>query len=527
MADMPSTSLKLVLLLLLLQICSSYILLERSPRVTVKEGPFLLERYNSDDPGAFVEIATEPPSKIQAVTHLKDDPPSSSMEKVSAKADAKLTKEENLPTANTQDFVADIAPTRTSQLGLVSKPKLERAPSSEPEQPEHQIVPEPEPLPESEPILTPEHDSPNQDATEPSSESDIEPSSEAEPNVEKLAYKIENSMQDMVDETTEPSPVEGALGEILDEIYAEPVDSLEPSEELKMTHQVENAFLEKLSHILPSIVNNFEKIGGSSAGGERAIVGEVRKKVTIEVEGEDDRVLIAKLQFALSFEEPKTDVVASATASSEQPESSGHQHVEVESESTTQNPPSSSTEMSKPSEALPQPEPPLYPQEHLQHQHDPLFAYFPGGHPLLGLTQVVISPQGEQNHILPPPSFPQVPQGHPQLHPHGGFAHPLLDLTHVAIQTNGLYPNMEYLLHPQDSYHPHGLVHLPHNDQGHPLVKPALHQGADTATRWAGPGLGGPGLGPGLGEPPAMFFPPAVFQGHKQPLGPHTSVKGL
>ena len=183
--------------------------------------------------------------------------------------------------------------------------------------------------------------------------------------------------------------------------------------------------------------------------------------------------------------------------------------------------------MGKPSEALPQPEPPLYPQEHLQHQQDPLFAYFPGGHPLLGLTQVVISPHGEQNHILPPPSFPQVPQGHPQLHPHGGFAHPLLDLTHVAIQTNGLYPNMEYLLHPQDSYHPHGLVHLPHNDQGHPLVKPALHQGADTATRWAGPGLGGPGLGPGLGEPPAMFFPPAVFQGHKQPLGPHTSVKGL
>ena len=174
--------------------------------------------------------------------------------------------------------------------------------------------------------------------------------------------------------------------------------------------------------------------------------------------------------------------------------------------------------MSKPSEALPQPEPPLYPQEQLQHQHDPLFAYFPGGHPLLGLTQVVISPQGEQNHILPPPSFPQVPQGHPQLHPHGGFAHPLLDLTHVAIQTNGLYPNMEYLLHPQDSYHPHGLVHLPHNDQGHPLVKPALHQGAGTATRWARPGLG---------APPAMFFPPAVFQGHKQPLGPHTSVKGL
>ena len=204
----------------------------------VKEGPFLLERYNSDDPGAFVEIATEPPSKIQAVTHLKDDPPSSSMEKVSAKADAKLTKEENLPTANTQDFVADIAPTRTSQLGLVSKPKLERAPSSEPEQPEHQIVPEPEPLPESEPDVVPEYDSPSQDATEPSSESDIEPSSEAEPNVEKLANKIENSSQDIVDETTEPSPVEGALGEILDEIYAEPVASLEPSEELKMTHQV-------------------------------------------------------------------------------------------------------------------------------------------------------------------------------------------------------------------------------------------------------------------------------------------------
>ena len=55
----------------------------------VKEGPFLLERYNSDDPAAFVEIATEHPSKIQAVTHLKDDPLSSSMEKVSAKADAK------------------------------------------------------------------------------------------------------------------------------------------------------------------------------------------------------------------------------------------------------------------------------------------------------------------------------------------------------------------------------------------------------------------------------------------------------
>ena len=176
--------------------------------------------------------------------------------------------------------------------------------------------------------------------------------------------------------------------------------------------------------------------------------------------------------------------------------------------------------MGKPSEAPPQPEQPLYPQEHLQHQQDPLFAYFPGGHPLLGLTQVVISPHGEQNHILPPPSFPQVPQGHPQLHP-------LLDLTHVAIQTNAHYPNMEYLLHPQDSYHPHSLVHLPHNDQGHPLVKPALHQGAGTATRWAGPGLG-PGLGaPGLREPPAMFFPPPVFQGHKLPLGPPTSVKGL
>merc|ERR1712156_971434 len=361
--------------------------------------------------------------------------------------------------------------------------------------------------------LTPEHDSPSQDTTEPSSESDIEPSSEAEPNVEKLANKIENSSQDIVDETTEPSPVEGALGEILDEIYAEPVASLEPLEELKMTHQVENAFLEKLSHILPSIVNNFEKIGGGSAGGERAIVGEVRKKVTVEVEGEEDRVLIAKLQFALSFEEPKTEIAASTTASttasSEQPESSGHQDVEVESESTTQNPPSSSTEMSDPSEALPQPEQPLYPQEHLQHQQDHLFSYFPGGHPLLGLTQVVISPHGEQNHILPPPSFPQVPQGHPQLHPHGGFGHLLLDLTHVAIQTNAFYPNMEYLLHPQDSYPPHNLVPLPHNDQGHPLVKPALHQGAGTATRWAAPGLG-----PGLVAPPAMFFPPPVFQGH-------------
>merc|ERR1712156_263649 len=210
------------------------------------------------------------------------------MEKVSAKADAKLTKEENLPAVNAQNFVADIAPTRTSQFDLVSKQKLERAQSSEPEQPEHQIVPEPEPFPESEPVLTPEHDSPSQDTTEPSSESDIEPSSEAEPIVEKLAYKIENSSQDIVDETTEPSPVEGALGEILDEIYAEPVASLEPLEELKMTHQVENAFLEKLSHILPSIVKNFEKIGGSSAGGERAIVGEVRKKVTVEVEGEED-----------------------------------------------------------------------------------------------------------------------------------------------------------------------------------------------------------------------------------------------
>merc|ERR1711994_1117361 len=333
--------------------------------------------------------------------------------------------------------------------------------------------------------------------------------------------------QDIVDETTKPSPVEVALGEILDEIYAEPVASLEPSEELKMTHQVENAFLEKLSHILPSIVNNFEKIGGGSAGGERAIVGEVRKKVTVEVEGEEDRVLIAKLQFALSFEEPKTDVAASTIASSEQSESSGHQDVEVESESTTQNPPSSSTEMSEPSEALPQPEQPLYPQEHLQHQQDPLFSYFPGGHPLLGLTQVVISPHGEQNYIVPPPSFPQVPQGHTQLHPHGGFGHPLLDLTHVAIQPNAHYPNMEYLLHPQDSYHPHGLVHLPHNDQGHPLVKPALHQRARSATRWAGPGLGAPGLGAGLGEPPAMFFPPTVFQGHKQPLGPPASVKGL
>merc|ERR1712156_1026997 len=357
--------------------------------------------------------------------------------------------------------------------------------------------------------LTPEHDSPSQDTTEPSSESDIEPSSEAEPNIEKLANKIENSSQDIVDETTEPSPVEVALGEILDEIYAEPVASLEPSEELKMTHQGENAFLEKLSHILPSIINNFEKIGGGSAGGERAIVGEVRRKVTVEVEGEEDRVLIAKLQFALSFEEPKTDVAASTTASSQQSESSGHQDVEVESESTTQSPPSSSTEMSDPSEALPQPEQLLYPQEHLQHQQEPLFSYFPGGHPLLGLTQVVISPHGEQNHIVPPPSFPQVPQGHPQLHPHDGFAHPLLDLTHVAIQTNGLYPNMEYLFHPQDSYHPHSLVHLSHNDQGHPLVKPALHKGAGTATRWAGPGLGA-GPGPGLGEPPAMFFPPAV-----------------
>merc|ERR1712156_967426 len=357
--------------------------------------------------------------------------------------------------------------------------------------------------------LTPQHDSLSQDATEPRSESDIEPSSEAEPNIEKLANKIENSSQDIVDETTEPSPVEVALGEILDEIYAEPVASLEPSEELKMTHQVENAFLEKLSHILPGIVKNFEKIGGSSAGGERAIVGEVRKKVTVEVEGEEDRVLIAKLQFALSFEEPKTDVAASTTASSQQSESSGHQDVEVESESTTQSPLSSSTEMSDPSEALPQPEQPLYPQEHLQRQQDHLFAYFPGGHPLLGLTQVVISPHGEQNHIVPPPSFPQVPQGHPQLHPHGGFGHPLLDLTHVAIQTNGLYPNMEYLFHPQDSYHPHSLVHLSHNDQGHPLVKPALHKGAGTATRWAGPGLGA-GPGPGLGEPPAMFFPPAV-----------------
>ena len=72
MADMPPVSYKLVIIILLLQACSSYILLERSPTVTkIKEEAFLLEPYN-EDLGTFVEITTDQKTKNVLSTESKE-----------------------------------------------------------------------------------------------------------------------------------------------------------------------------------------------------------------------------------------------------------------------------------------------------------------------------------------------------------------------------------------------------------------------------------------------------------------------
>ena len=72
MADMPPVSYKLVIIILLLHTCSSYILLERSPTVTkIKEEAFLLEPYN-EDLGTFVEITTDQKTKNVLSTESKE-----------------------------------------------------------------------------------------------------------------------------------------------------------------------------------------------------------------------------------------------------------------------------------------------------------------------------------------------------------------------------------------------------------------------------------------------------------------------
>ena len=72
MADLPPVSYKLVILILLLHTCSSFILLEHSPTVTkIKEEVILLEPYN-EEIGTFVEITTDQKTKNVLSTESKD-----------------------------------------------------------------------------------------------------------------------------------------------------------------------------------------------------------------------------------------------------------------------------------------------------------------------------------------------------------------------------------------------------------------------------------------------------------------------
>ena len=75
MADMPAVSYKLVILILLLHACSSYILLERSPTAANKEDSFLLEPYD-EDLATFVEITTDEKAKKILGDEIKDISPS-------------------------------------------------------------------------------------------------------------------------------------------------------------------------------------------------------------------------------------------------------------------------------------------------------------------------------------------------------------------------------------------------------------------------------------------------------------------
>ena len=59
MTDMPSIDYKVVIVMLLLQTCNSFILLERSPAPEISKDGFVVVPYSEENVG-FVEITTEP-----------------------------------------------------------------------------------------------------------------------------------------------------------------------------------------------------------------------------------------------------------------------------------------------------------------------------------------------------------------------------------------------------------------------------------------------------------------------------------
>ena len=158
-------------------------------------------------------------------------------------------------------------------------------------------------------------------------------------------------------------------------------------------------------------------------------------------------IVIFRLQFALSFEEPEIETDVNTGESSE----AGA--IEIE-QPAIQTPDTSTIPLHYPIQAFPEEEYPFLPQEYLQYQQN---------HPLMGLADLAIHQQEAssesssdaqnptQEYITHPvmgltdlvinqqetPVTPQFPQGHP-----------LLDLTNLAVQTShpsGVYPQQPLL----------------------------------------------------------------------------------
>ena len=178
-------------------------------------------------------------------------------------------------------------------------------------------------------------------------------------------------------------------------------------------------------------------------------------------------VVLFRLQFALSFEEPEAETVVTT-----EEDSTEDGVVEVE-QSAIQSP-DSSIPLHYPIEAFPEAEYPFLPQEYLHYQQ---------GHPLMGLADLAIHHHEASTGPVPAPAQ-QGYHGHPVMgladlaihqqeapvthqFPQG---HPLVDLANLAMQT----PPQSSGDQPQESQEPAMSAQF---QQSHPLTGAIQQQG--------------------------------------------------
>jgi len=188
-------------------------------------------------------------------------------------------------------------------------------PTTEPEQPEPTTEPE-----QPEPTSEPEQPEPTTELAQSVPEPEPESSAATLSLDEYMASQFEESEVQYETETEQPQSDKITFDELLDEVYAEqPAETTqqpEPAPEVSV-HNLPSGFVGEpepvkdlleslvssgLANILPDILPSIDQLD-TSPDGWKVAVGEVSKQVLV-TRGDSKLPFVAKLQYALSFQEP-------------------------------------------------------------------------------------------------------------------------------------------------------------------------------------------------------------------------------